>query len=249
MTETLITNHSHHVVVVPAKVAPLYEKKQLERVEPPDGGGRAYLVMISAFLCNGILFGIINTYSIIYMSLQKQLKDSGVENASSYACKLIRNRKSFHENVNQREKIKFRPHTSILFVSLRDAQQQKREEADVIKNEEMYFTRRHLFGFSVRKFPFLYLQSRSSFSFHLTTDSSLSCGANVYCSLTRKARINEFLIIFLCLSLSGQVEWWVISARDYPPRWLIRNYFRCCWPSIDFFLSLRSFLSFLSVTR
>lgn len=89
MTETLIANHNNHAVIVPAKVVTLPEKKQVEDVEPPDGGGRAYLVMFSAFLCNGILFGIINTYSVIYLSLQRQLKESGVENASSSACKSI----------------------------------------------------------------------------------------------------------------------------------------------------------------
>lgn len=89
MTETLLTNHSNHAVVVPVKGEKLRDKnvQQAAHHEPPDGGARAYLVMISAFLCNGILFGIINTYSVIYLSLQKQLKDSGDEAASSKACK------------------------------------------------------------------------------------------------------------------------------------------------------------------
>lgn len=84
MTETLLTNHSNHAVVVPAKI----EKPRETKVEhePPDGGARAFLVMICAFLCNGILFGIINTYSVIYLSLQRQLQESGDEAASSKAC-------------------------------------------------------------------------------------------------------------------------------------------------------------------
>lgn len=86
MTESLLTNHStNHVVVVPAKA----REKKVEPIEPPDGGTRAYLVMISAFLCNGILFGIINTYSVIYLSLQRQLLDSGDSAASSKACKFV----------------------------------------------------------------------------------------------------------------------------------------------------------------
>jgi hypothetical protein len=84
MTESLLTNHTNHVVVVPVKA----REKKVEQIEPPDGGSRAYIVMISAFLCNGILFGIINTYSVIYLSLQRQLKESGDEAASSKACKL-----------------------------------------------------------------------------------------------------------------------------------------------------------------
>lgn len=86
MTETLLTNHSNHAVVVPKTEKALPNK--VEHIDPPDGGSRAYLVMISAFLCNGILFGIINTYSVIYLSLQRQLKESGDEAASSKACKL-----------------------------------------------------------------------------------------------------------------------------------------------------------------
>lgn len=83
MSEAPLTNHSnHHAVVVPAKP----RETKVERIEPPDGGARAYLVMVSAFLCNGILFGIINTYSVIYLSLQRQLTASGDEAASSKAC-------------------------------------------------------------------------------------------------------------------------------------------------------------------
>lgn len=87
MTETRLTNHSNHAAIVPVKGDKPHDKNVQVAHEPPDGGGRAYLVMISAFLCNGILFGIINTYSVIYLSLQKQLKDSGDEAASSKACK------------------------------------------------------------------------------------------------------------------------------------------------------------------
>lgn len=87
MTESLLTNlTNNHAVVVPAKAAKALENKY-RQIEPPDGGWRAYLVMISAFLCNGILFGIINCYSVIYLSLQRQLKESGDEAASSKACK------------------------------------------------------------------------------------------------------------------------------------------------------------------
>ncbi|XP_055544353.1 monocarboxylate transporter 10 [Wyeomyia smithii] len=54
--------------------------------DPPDGGTRAWLVMVGAFLCNGVLFGIINTYSVVYLSLQKQLQDLGDTEASSKAA-------------------------------------------------------------------------------------------------------------------------------------------------------------------
>lgn len=54
---------------------------------PPDGGLRAWMVMLSAFLCNSILFGIINTYGSIYLTLQEQMKLAGEKDASSKAGK------------------------------------------------------------------------------------------------------------------------------------------------------------------
>lgn len=53
--------------------------------DPPDGGARAWLVVISAFLCNSILFGIINTYGIIYLTLQERMTSAGDTDASSKA--------------------------------------------------------------------------------------------------------------------------------------------------------------------
>jgi MCP family monocarboxylic acid transporter-like MFS transporter 10 len=62
-------------------------KQEGTSVVPPDGGTRAWLVMVASFLCNGILFGVINTYSVIYVDLQKKLEANGVAEASSKACK------------------------------------------------------------------------------------------------------------------------------------------------------------------
>lgn len=56
--------------------------------EPPDSEftTRAIFVMLSAFLCNSILFGIINTWGTIYITLQEQLESHGDKEASSKAC-------------------------------------------------------------------------------------------------------------------------------------------------------------------
>jgi hypothetical protein len=62
-------------------------KQEGTSVEPPDGGTRGWLIMVASFFCNGILFGIINTYSVIYVDLQKKLEANGVAEASSKACK------------------------------------------------------------------------------------------------------------------------------------------------------------------
>lgn len=56
---------------------------------PPDKGLRAWIVLISAFLCNGVIFGIINTYSVIFLKLQDQLQSAGDTEASSKAGKLF----------------------------------------------------------------------------------------------------------------------------------------------------------------
>ncbi|KAJ8723281.1 hypothetical protein PYW08_003193 [Mythimna loreyi] len=53
---------------------------------PPDGGVRAYSVMVASFLTNGLFFGVINSYSVIYTVLEKHLKDEGVSNSESRAA-------------------------------------------------------------------------------------------------------------------------------------------------------------------
>lgn len=95
MTETgLLQNATPNAIIVPkSQVNGLTDKSKdaasdQEPHIPPDGGSRAWVVMVSAFLCNGILFGIINTYSVVYMSLQRQLKEQGDEGASSKAGEL-----------------------------------------------------------------------------------------------------------------------------------------------------------------
>ncbi|XP_011340800.1 monocarboxylate transporter 10 isoform X2 [Ooceraea biroi] len=52
-------------------------------VVPPDGGLRAWMIMIGSFTINGVLFSIINTYSIIYPELQRRLAEVGETEVSS----------------------------------------------------------------------------------------------------------------------------------------------------------------------
>lgn len=53
--------------------------------EPPDGGLRAWMIMVGSFAINGMLFSIINTYSLIYMELQRRLTEAGESEVSSKA--------------------------------------------------------------------------------------------------------------------------------------------------------------------
>ncbi|XP_076393693.1 monocarboxylate transporter 10-like protein kar isoform X2 [Megachile rotundata] len=55
-------------------------------IVPPDGGLRAWMIMIGSFVINGVLFSVINTYSLIYLELQKRLLESGETAASSKAA-------------------------------------------------------------------------------------------------------------------------------------------------------------------
>ncbi|XP_048505543.1 monocarboxylate transporter 10 isoform X2 [Athalia rosae] len=56
------------------------------RHEPPDGGVRAWSVMVASFFINGVLFGIINAYSVVYIKLQAGLQETGDTEASSKAA-------------------------------------------------------------------------------------------------------------------------------------------------------------------
>lgn len=56
---------------------------------PPDGGVRAYSVMVASFLTNGLFFGVINSYSVIYTVLERHLKDEGISNSESRAGKYL----------------------------------------------------------------------------------------------------------------------------------------------------------------
>lgn len=60
-------------------------KRDYVNEPPPDGGARAWCVMVSAFFCNSILFGIINTCGTIYLTLQEDLAQNGDKEASSKA--------------------------------------------------------------------------------------------------------------------------------------------------------------------
>lgn len=50
--------------------------ENIEHMEPPDGGAQAWLVMFSSFLCNGIIFGTINSYGVLFVYLKDRFKDN-----------------------------------------------------------------------------------------------------------------------------------------------------------------------------
>lgn len=54
-----------------------------------DGGFRAWLIVLSSFMCNGLIFGVINSYSLVYGKLEKILEENGVEGAGEKAGKPV----------------------------------------------------------------------------------------------------------------------------------------------------------------
>lgn len=56
---------------------------------PPDGGVRAYSVLVASFLTNGLLFGQMNSCGTIYEFLKAQLAKEGVANGQSRASKYL----------------------------------------------------------------------------------------------------------------------------------------------------------------
>lgn len=90
------TNRSESKGEEPSKTSADVEaestKKAMELDEsgtPPDGGFRAWLIVLASFLTNGLVFGMHNCYSIIYLQLKNELEQSGVTDAATKACKLF----------------------------------------------------------------------------------------------------------------------------------------------------------------
>ena len=45
------------------------------------------MIVLTCFLCNGLAMGINNAYGVIYVRLEKDLRDGGDQNAASKAGK------------------------------------------------------------------------------------------------------------------------------------------------------------------
>lgn len=57
----------------------------MEKMPPPDGGCRAVSVVVGSFLCNGLIFGLVNSYSVLNDELVKIFDNIGEQNARSKA--------------------------------------------------------------------------------------------------------------------------------------------------------------------
>jgi len=69
---------------------PLFEDRprKEQEVVPPDGGFWAWLVMTACFLTNGIIFGIINTFGVLFVKLRSDMEEAGEEDAA-FKCSLV----------------------------------------------------------------------------------------------------------------------------------------------------------------
>jgi len=64
------------------------EHKEELLTDPPDGGWKAWLVMLCSFTVNGVVFSIINTFGIIFVELKENLEAAGDEDAA-FKCSLV----------------------------------------------------------------------------------------------------------------------------------------------------------------
>ncbi|KAK0084170.1 hypothetical protein PV326_006382 [Microctonus aethiopoides] len=62
------------------------EQKSKMEYAPPDGGIRAWTIMIGSFTINGILFSVINSYSLIFLELIKKLEEIGETEVNAKAA-------------------------------------------------------------------------------------------------------------------------------------------------------------------
>jgi len=61
------------------------QKPLKTHIEPPDGGIKAWTVMVCSFLCNGIIFGILNSCSSIYVALKEMYNSEHDPDAATKA--------------------------------------------------------------------------------------------------------------------------------------------------------------------
>ena len=55
--------------------------------EIPDGGFRAWIIVVASFLTNGLIFGIHNCYGLIYLQLKNQLEELNIDDAPIKSCR------------------------------------------------------------------------------------------------------------------------------------------------------------------
>jgi len=61
---------------------------EINAADPPDGGWKAWLVMVCSFVVNGIVFSIINTFGILFVKLKENLEAEGDKDAA-FKCSLV----------------------------------------------------------------------------------------------------------------------------------------------------------------
>ncbi|CAL4133681.1 unnamed protein product, partial [Meganyctiphanes norvegica] len=82
-------SQSNNVSIMPSLDTPLSTQTNNSDIpahklpfQPPDGGIRAWSVCIASLLCNGIIFGTINSSGLIYERIHNELKEKGDETAA-----------------------------------------------------------------------------------------------------------------------------------------------------------------------
>ena len=52
------------------------EQEPQEDFVPQDGGAQAWLVMICSFIINGVFYGIVDSYGVLFVPLREHFEDT-----------------------------------------------------------------------------------------------------------------------------------------------------------------------------
>lgn len=65
------------------------EKKGVEEEFVPSDGGWGWIVCLASFWTNGTLFGTLNTFGILFVSILEEFKEEGSEDLAFKVCKCL----------------------------------------------------------------------------------------------------------------------------------------------------------------
>lgn len=85
MTEERLVPNQELILQVDQNGSNVQKKENHQFNVPADGGSRAWAVMLGSFFCNGILFGVINSYGVLYSEFHDNLQRKNVSNAAGKA--------------------------------------------------------------------------------------------------------------------------------------------------------------------
>ena len=69
------SNFTPHLLLKMKKSDQTKLQESKEEFVPKDGGAQAWLVVICCFIINGVFYGIVDSYGVLYVDLKEHFKD------------------------------------------------------------------------------------------------------------------------------------------------------------------------------